>query len=90
MNQRANAQRDDRDRGAKMALGIGIGMPLGIAIGLLLDSIGIGVAIGVTLGVSLGLAFSGQRREPSKPLTVAGVVLVTVGIVVLATVMHLV
>jgi len=73
-----------------MALGIGIGMPLGIAIGLLLDSIGIGVAIGVTLGVSLGLAFSGQRRETPRALAIAGVVLVLVGIVVLAVIMHLV
>lgn len=90
MNQGASAQQDDRDRGAKMGVGMAIGLATGLAIGVALGSIPIGVAIGAGMGVSLGLAFSGQRREPSRPMIIAGVVLVLVGIVVLAVVMHLV
>ena len=90
MNHKVDAQRDSRDVGAKMVMGMAIGMALGFAIGLVLDSIPIGVAIGSGLGVSFGLAFSGQSQEPSKPMTIAGVVLVAVGIVVLAIVLHLI
>jgi multidrug transporter EmrE-like cation transporter len=90
MNQRANGQRSSGESSAKMALGMAIGITLGTAIGLALDSIAIGVAIGAGVGISLGVAFSGQRQEPSKPMTIAGVVLVAVGIVVLAIFMTLV
>jgi multidrug transporter EmrE-like cation transporter len=90
MNQRADGQHASRDTGAKMALGMAIGMALGFAIGLALDNIAIGVAIGAGLGISFGVAFSGQRQEPSKPLTIAGVFLVLFGIVVLAIMMHLI
>lgn len=89
-NQRENGQRASRDTAAKMALGMAIGMALGVAIGLALDSIAIGVAIGSGLGTSLGIALSAQRQEPSMPMTIAGVVLVAVGIVVLAVIMLLV
>ena len=90
VNQVSNGQHDTRDRSAKMALGLAIGLALGVPIGLALDSIPIGIAIGTSLGVSLGLALSGRRQEPSKPLVIAGVVLLLAGIIVFAAVMHLV
>ena len=90
MEPKSDAQQDRRDRNARMALGLCIGLALGISIGLALGSIPIGIAIGTGAGVSLGLAFSRQRQEPSRPLTIAGVVLLLVGIIVLAVVMHLV
>jgi len=73
-----------------MGLGLAIGMATGFAIGLALDSIPIGVAIGAGLGVSFGVAFSTQGQEPSKPATIAGVLLLAVGIVVLAMMLHLI
>jgi multidrug transporter EmrE-like cation transporter len=90
MNPESNAQQESRDQNARMALALCIGLALGISIGLALGSIPVGIAIGVGAGVSLGLAFSRQRQEPSMPLTIAGVVLLLVGIIVLAVVMHLV
>lgn len=90
MNQRVNGQDTGRDAVAKMGLGMVVGMALGFGVGLALDSIAIGAGIGAALAVSLGIAFSGRRREPSKPLTIASVVFLFVGIVVLAMIMHLV
>ncbi len=89
MNQGAEGQYAGRDR-AKMLLGMAIGLALGLAVGLALDNIAIGAGMGVAIGAALGVAFSGRRREPSKPLTVVGVVLLLFGIVVLAIIMHLV
>jgi hypothetical protein len=48
------------------------------------------MAIGTGTGVSLGMAFSGRERESSRPLTIAGVALLLVGIIVLGLVMSLV
>jgi multidrug transporter EmrE-like cation transporter len=90
MNQSANEQPGSRDPRAGLVLGLCIGVALGISLGVALDSIPIGVAIGVGVGVSLGMAFSGRTQEPSRPLTVAGVALLLVGIIVLALVMSLV
>ncbi len=89
MNQGAEGQYAGLDT-PKMLLGMAIGMALGLAVGLALDNIAIGAGMGVAIGTALGVAFSGPRREPSKPLTVVGVVLLLVGIFVLAIVMHLV
>lgn len=90
MEPKSDAQQDSRDQNARMALGLCIGLALSISIGLALGSIPIGIAIGTGAGVSLGLAFSRRSREPSRPLTIAGVVLLLVGIAVLAVLMHLV
>jgi multidrug transporter EmrE-like cation transporter len=90
MDQRANEQPNNRDPRAGLLLGLCIGVALGISLGVALDSIPIGIAIGAGVGVSLGIAFSGRRQEPSKPMTIAGILLVAVGIVVLAVVMHLI
>ncbi len=89
MNQRADGQYAGRDT-AKMLLGMAIGIALGLGVGLALDNIAIGAGMGVAIGASLGVAFSGRRREPSKRLTVVGVVLLLMGIVVLAVIMNLV
>jgi hypothetical protein len=89
MNQGADAQYAGRDT-AKMLLGMAIGIALGLAVGVALENIAIGAGMGVAIGTALGVSFSGRRREPSKPLTVVGVVLLLVGIVVLAVVMNLV
>jgi multidrug transporter EmrE-like cation transporter len=90
MVQESDTEKNDQDTNARMALGLVIGMALGVALGVALDSIPIGIAIGAGIGVSLGAAFSGRRPEPSRPLTVAGVVLVLAGVLVLAVMMHLV
>jgi multidrug transporter EmrE-like cation transporter len=90
MDQKPDTQQNTRDRNARMALGLCIGLALGISIGLSLGSIPIGIAIGAGVGVSLGMAFSGRERESSRPLTIAGVALLLVGIIVLALVMSLV
>jgi hypothetical protein len=88
MNQGANTQYAGRDT-AKMLLGMAIGIALGLAVGVTLDNIAIGAGMGVAIGTALGVSLSGRRREPSKALTVVGVVLLLVGIVVLAIVMNL-
>jgi len=90
MDNRTDTLKDSRGQNARIALGLCIGVALGISIGLALGSIPIGIAIGAGVGLSLGLAFSRQRQEPSRPLTNAGIVLLVVGIIVLAVVMHLV
>ncbi len=89
MNYGADGQYAGRDT-AKMLLGMAIGLTLGLAVGLALDNIAIGAGMGIAIGAALGVAFSGRRREPSRPLTILGVVLLLVGIVVLATIMNLV
>ena len=90
MNQTGKEQPSNSDPRAGLLLGLCIGVAVGVALGVALDSIPIGIAIGAGVGVSLGTAFSGKRQEPSGPLTIAGVLLLLVGIVVLAVVMHLV
>jgi multidrug transporter EmrE-like cation transporter len=90
MNQTENGLPKSRDPRAGLLLGLCIGMALGVSLGVALDSIPIGIAIGAGVGVSLAMAFSGQRREPSRPLTIAGVVLLLVGILVFAVLMSLV
>ncbi len=90
MDEKTGLQHKGGDRNARMALGMVIGLALGISIGVSLGSIPIGVAIGTGTGVALGMALSGRQREPSKPLTIAGVALLLVGIIVLALVMSLV
>jgi multidrug transporter EmrE-like cation transporter len=89
MNHGADGQYAGRDT-AKMLLGMAIGLALGLAVGLALDNIAIGAGMGIAIGTALGVAFSGRRREPSRPLTILGVVLLLVGIVVLAIIMSLV
>jgi hypothetical protein len=89
MNQEAQGRYAGRDP-AKMLLGMAIGIALGLAVGLALDNIAIGAGMGVAIGTALGVNFSGRRREPSKALTVVGVVLLLIGIIVLAIVMSLV
>jgi len=90
MNEEENEQPGSRDRNSRLLLGLCIGMALGISLGVALGSIPIGIAIGAGVGVSLGMAFSGQRRERSKPLTIAGILLLALGVVLLALVMSLV
>jgi multidrug transporter EmrE-like cation transporter len=90
VEQKSNVQQNDRDHNARMALGMCIGLALGISIGVSLGSIPIGVAIGTGTGVALGMALSSRERQPSGPLTIAGVALLLVGIIVLALVMSLV
>jgi MFS family permease len=89
MNEGAAGQYTGRDT-AKMLLGMAIGISLGLAVGLALGNIAIGAGMGVAIGGSLGVAFSGRRRERSKPLAVVGVVLLLVGIIVLGIVLNLV
>jgi len=89
-NNSTDPQQDGRDRSARVALGLCIGLALGISVGVALGSIPIGIGIGAGVGAALGIAFSGRKREPSRPLTIAGVVLLLVGIVVLALFMSLV
>jgi hypothetical protein len=90
VNQVSNGQHDTRDRSAKMALGLAIGLALGVSLGVALDSIPIGIAVGAGVGVSLAMAFSGKRQEPSRPLIIAGIVLMLLGIFVFAVLMSLV
>ena len=90
MNQTANTEPSRANAGARMGLGTAIGMAMGLLIGLLLDSSALGLGMGVALGAAMGLALSGQRQQPSRPLTIVGVVLVLVGIVFLAVIMSLV
>jgi drug/metabolite transporter (DMT)-like permease len=90
MSQAENEQPGNRDRSRRLLVGLCVGIGVGLALGVALDSIPAGFVLGVGLGVSLGLAFSGQRREPSKPLTIAGILLLAVGIVLLAVIMSLV
>jgi hypothetical protein len=89
MNHGAGGQYASRDA-ARMLLGMAIGLTLGLAVGLTLDNIAIGAGMGIAIGAALGVALSGRRREPSRPLTVLGVVLLLVGIVVLAIIMNLI
>ena len=90
MNQGSNEQPNSRDTRAGLLLALCIGVTLAISLGVALDSIPIGIAIGAGVGLSLGMAFSGRRQEPSRPLTIAGVVLLLVGVIVFAVVMSLV
>ena len=90
MNERENEQPGSRDRNSRLLLGLCIGIALGVSLGVALDSIPIGIAIGAGVGVSLAMAFSGQRQERSRPLTIAGVALLLVGIIVFAVIMSLV
>jgi len=90
MNQIPNNQQSSANAGARMGLGTAIGMALGLLIGLLLDSTALGFGMGVALGAAMGLALSGQKREPSKPLTIAGILLLAVGIALLALILSLV
>lgn len=90
MEQTPNEQPNNRDPRAGLLLGLCIGVALGVSLGVALDSIPIGIAIGAGVGVSLGMAFSGRKQEPSRPLTIAGVVLPLEGVIVFAVVMSLV
>ena len=90
MNQNGVEQPSTRDPRAGLLLGLCIGAALGISLGVALDSIPIGIAIGAGVGVSLGMAFSGPKQEPRSPMTIAAVLLLLVGIVVLAVIMHLI
>ncbi|MGB9299875.1 MAG: hypothetical protein WCD51_04695 [Anaerolineae bacterium] len=90
MSQAQKQQLSNLDRSRRLLLGLCVGIGVGLALGVALGSIPAGFVLGVGLGVSLGLAFSGQRREPSKPLTIVGILLLAVGIVLLAVVMSLV
>lgn len=90
MDHKSDTQHDGRDANSRLLLALCIGVALGISLGVALGSIPIGIAIGAGVGVSLGIAFSGRRQEPSKPMTIAGILLVAVGIIVLAVFMHLV
>jgi multidrug transporter EmrE-like cation transporter len=90
MDQKSDTQHDRRAQNAKMALGLCIGMALGVSLGVALGSIPIGIGMGAGVGAALGIAFSGRKRESSRPLTIAGVVMLLVGIIVLALVMSLV
>lgn len=90
MNPTGKEQPSSRDPHLGLLLGLCIGVALGISLGVALGSIPIGIAIGAGVGISLGIAFSGKRQEPSRPLTIAGALLLLVGIVVLAVLMHLV
>jgi len=90
MNQTPNEQPNSSDPRAGFLLAFCIGIALAISLGAALDSYPIGIAIGAGVGVSLGMAFSGRERESSRPLTIAGVALLLVGIIVLALVMSLV
>ena len=90
MSQTADGHSNNRDPRAGLLLGLCIGVALGVSLGVALDSIPIGIAVGAGVGVSLAMAFSGKRQEPSRPLTIAGVVLLLVGILVFAVVMSLV
>lgn len=90
MSQAGKQQLGSRDRTWRLLFGLCIGAAVGFALGAALNNISVGFVIGAGLGVSLGLAFSGQRQEPSKPLTIAGILLVLVGIIALAWVMSLV
>jgi len=90
MNQAETQQLPNRDRSRKLLLAMCIGIALAVSLGAALDNYAAGGAIGAGVGVSLGMAFSGQRREPSKPLTLVGIVLLAVGVVLLAVVMSLV
>lgn len=90
MDNRTETEQDSRGQNARIALGLCIGLALGISLGLALHSMPIGIAIGAGVGVSFAMAFSCQRQGPSRPLTIVGVVLLLVGIIVLAVVMHLV
>lgn len=89
MNHGAEGRYPRRDA-ARMLLGMAIGLPLGLSVGLALENIAIGAGMGIAIGTALGVALSGRRREPSRLLTVLGVVLLLVGIVVLATIMSLI
>lgn len=90
MNQAETQQLPNRDRSRKLLLGFSIGVALGLALGLALDSMPAGLVLGIALGISLGLAFSGPRREPSKTLTIAGIVLLVLGVALLAVILSLV
>jgi multidrug transporter EmrE-like cation transporter len=90
MTHSANEQPSNRDPRAGILLGLCIGVALGVSLGVALNSIPIGVATGAGVGVSLAAAFSARKQEPSKPLTLAGVALVLVGIILLALIMSLV
>ena len=89
MSQTADEQPENRDPRAGLLLGLCIGIAVGVSVGAALDCYPIGFAIGAGVGVSLGMAFSGRRQEPSRPLIIAGVVLVLVGIIVFAVLMSL-
>jgi multidrug transporter EmrE-like cation transporter len=89
LNQGSQAQDDDRDGNAKMALGFVIGISLGFGVGLALDSLPIGMAIGAGMGVSLAMAFSREGRQPSRTMAITSMILLIVGIIVLAAFMHL-
>ncbi len=86
MNHEANEEPNNWDTRTGLLLGLCIGAALSISLGVALDSIPIGVAIGAGVGVSLGMAFSSRKQEPSKPLTIACVALLQVGIILLAMV----
>ena len=90
MNERENEQPGSRDRNSRLLLGWCIGMALGVSLGVALGSIPIGIGMGAGVGAALGMAFSGRKQESSRPLTIAGVALLLVGIIVLALVMSLV
>ena len=90
MSQTADEQPENSDPRAGLLLGLCIGVALGVSLGVALDSIPIGIAIGAGVGASLGMAFSGRRQEPSRPLIIAGVALLFVGIIVFAVIMRLV
>jgi multidrug transporter EmrE-like cation transporter len=90
MTYSADEQPSNRDPRSGVLLGLCIGVALGVSLGVALDSIPIGVAIGAGVGASLATAFSARRQEPSKPLILAGVALLLVGIILLALIMSLV
>jgi multidrug transporter EmrE-like cation transporter len=89
MTHSADEQPSNRDPRAGVLLGLCIGVAIGVSLGVALDNIPIGVAIGLGVGASLAAAFSGRKQEPSKPMILAGVVLLLVGIILLAVIMSL-
>ena len=90
MNERYKAPPESRDPRAGLLLAFCIGIALAVSLGAALDSYPIGVAIGAGVGLSLGIAFSSPKQQSSRPLTIAGVALLLVGIIFLALVMSLV
>jgi multidrug transporter EmrE-like cation transporter len=89
VEQKSNVQQNDRDHNAGLVLAFLIGIALAVSLGAALDNYAIGVAIGAGVGTSLGIAFSRPKQQSSRALTIAGVVLLLVGIIVLGVVMSL-
>lgn len=88
--------------GYLLSIGIALGIPIGLPIGLAMDNIALGPGFGIAIGVAIGAALESkykkegkiraltkQEKKNRKLATIAGIILVFLGVAALLTMIFL-